>query len=95
MIDPYTGQPFQYESGGLSLTLVSRHVPNFETVDPGTPLFWSPGAGNARLQRQKLTSRDGGKLDAQGEPFETTHYVLYGSEPLWNDEPVFVFPLPK
>ena len=96
-MDPYSGQHFAYRPDGLELPLQgSSGGSNFERIEADTPLFWSVGAGHARLMQWNRTY-DIDATDPQGEPREMieTVYRLSSDEPLWSGEPAFAFPLPK
>jgi hypothetical protein len=95
--DPYSGQHFVYRPDGLEFPLIGKHGgSNFGTIEAVTPLFWSVGAGHARL-KQWTRTYEVEQDDPQAEPQEMTEvaYELTSDEPLWSGEPAFAFPLPK
>ncbi len=98
LLDPYSFRPFQYAPHGLDLPLETLIVNQTrQRYGPNTPLFWSVGVGNSRLEKRKETRRIENAADPTRDLVETTDtfYALTGNEQPWWNEPVFVFPLPK
>ncbi len=96
--DPYSGQSFGYEAAGLDFPLLGAgNGWNFKRIEANTPLFWSVGAGDARLKLEDQTLHEYDENDPQGEVrvMTVTAYRLASEEPLWWGEPVFAFALPK
>jgi ABC-type transport system involved in multi-copper enzyme maturation permease subunit len=95
-LDPYLGQPFQYEPHGLDRPLVpwSNYSP-FEEIAPFTPLVWSVGPGNARLKVHDRRLVRPGRDDAEGAAIEISElvYIIAVEEDGWWGEPALVFPL--
>ena len=90
-LDPYAGQPFQYEARGLDLPLVRwSNISNFQQISANTPLLWSVGAGNARLKREYLSRQVPNPADPTGEVRDVVNepvYTLATEEQIWWNEP--------
>jgi hypothetical protein len=98
-LDPYAGQPFQYEATGLDLPLVRWSAfSNFQQIDANTPLLWSVGPGNARLTKWWRNRPEPPDAEQTGELREAVRepvYILATEEPTWWNEPALAFPLSK
>jgi ABC-type transport system involved in multi-copper enzyme maturation permease subunit len=96
-MDPYAGQPFQYEATGLDLPLVHWSAfSNFHQIDANKPFLWSVGPGNARLtwwRRDRPEPRDAEQTGQEREPVIEHVYILATEEQLWRNEPALAFPL--
>jgi hypothetical protein len=94
--DPFSGQQFFYRADGLELPLLGTGRSNYGRIEANTPLFWSVGAGDARL-KQWYRTFEVEETDPPSELRVTTEtvYQLTSDEALWMNEPAFVFPLPK
>jgi hypothetical protein len=91
-IDPYSGRPFEYRPAGLPLEL--RRRARNDRVEPHTPLLWSVGPGNARLEiRVTFESIDPGP-PAESQDSRREIYV-FEEESLYRLPEPRVFPLPK
>ena len=98
LLDPYSFRPFQYAPRGLDLALKTLIVGETrQRYEANTPLFWSVGVGNSRLEKQNETQRIENAADPTGDLLETTEtiYAITGNEQPWWNEPVFVFTLPE
>jgi hypothetical protein len=94
--DPYSGQAFAYEASGLDLPLFGvGNGWNFKRIEANTPLFWSVGAGNARLKRWEHNEVEVDEQSGDEREVHVTGYRLGSGEELWWGEPVFAFALPK
>jgi hypothetical protein len=97
-MDPYSIQPFQYEPHGLDLPLWPlANYPDFQRIGANTPILWSVGAGNTRLEKADRVFWQPDESNPEGEPQEIREsvYQLVSSEVGWWGEPAFVFPLAK
>ncbi|MEX2141176.1 MAG: hypothetical protein WD894_18065 [Pirellulales bacterium] len=96
-LDPFSGQQFVYRAAGLELPLHRRNWSNFERIEANTPLFWSVGAGNARLEEweREVSEEDENDLSRDTKVIKETVYVLDSEIPPWSTEPAFAFPLAK
>jgi len=96
-IDPYNCQPFQYSPLGFDLPLQTALGTVDERIAPGTPVFWSVGAGDARLRRIYVPLRDDEFIGEPGEAHGRGEEVfeLRSDEQGWWDEPAFAFALPN
>jgi hypothetical protein len=89
-LDPYLGQPFQYEPDGLDLPLLmSSSQPTSEGLAPSTPLLWSVGPGSARLTRWERRQLPEG---AQDWVTDLVYILATEDNGFWG-EPTLVFPL--
>ena len=94
--DPYSGQSFGYEAAGLDFPLLGvGNGWNFKRIEANTPLFWSVGAGNARLKLWEHTEVDEDVQLGDVRELHVTAYRLASEQEQWWGEPVFAFTLPK
>jgi hypothetical protein len=90
-MDPYSGEPFQFEPQGVDLPLQNLNL------DPMTPFLWSVGPGNARLRQSENTVWEQNTSDPERDrlPAQVKVYVVTSEERYWWGEAGLVFPLVK
>ncbi len=99
-LDPYAGQPFQYEPAGLELPLdQSREEVAFrQSIQAHTPLFWSVGPGNARLKQMQTTrfqAADENNPEGEARLAAEPVCAFISEDSPWSGSEAFAFPLPK
>ena len=92
-IDPFSGEPFNYEPAGLPLKL---NVIGETTLAPETPFFWSVGANNYHLEQYR-TGVFGDYVSPPAEEHDPEYEDAYRLRPDgldWASHTTLVFPLP-
>jgi hypothetical protein len=100
-LDPFSKQPFVYESSGLDYPLEWSWVwqSGFHRLEPNTPVFWSVGPGDVRLKRLgHLTTQAADESVPEGisqQKSEPVYQLMSADDSWWWGDKALVFPLPK
>jgi hypothetical protein len=97
-LDPYAGEPFQYEPHGLPGPLRGQTAADSnEPVPSNTPIFWSVGQQNGMLIKWPWRPRDSDDQPPKEKDQEhpTYEYGFTSNETLLNMLGELLFPLPK